>query len=112
MTDCVCMHPPLDYRDYSSVPIGTDETKGRFADVTIDTCKKCQSKWLKYQVEYAGFSRSGRWYRGQVPDEVARTVTPESAIAVLEKLDWYLYGGSYFDSTGRRGAGRVFVDLL
>jgi hypothetical protein len=111
MTDCVCMHPPFDYRDFSSVSVGTDETNGRFADVTIDACNKCQSKWLRYFVEYAGFSQSGRWYRGQVSDEVARTVTPESAVAVLEKLGSYFYGGSYFRSTGARGSGRLFVDL-
>jgi hypothetical protein len=105
------MTPPFHYTDFTSVPVGTDETKGRYGEVTIDTCNRCQKKWLRYFVQYEGFSGSGRWYQGHVSDEVARTVTPEGAVGVLEQMDWYFLGGSYFDSQGRRGSGRLSVDM-
>jgi len=110
--ECHCTTPPLHYSDYVSRPIGVDETNGRFGDVSIETCRHCGRLWLKYAVSYEAFSRSDRWYRGVVDESVAAQVTPTEAPAVLEALPWYLYGGSYFDSTGRRGSGTVNVDLL
>lgn len=109
--DCRCLTPPFDYRDFESQDVGVDETKGRFGAVSIETCKLCGRKWLRYLVEYEAFSKSGRWFRGAVPVDTAHTVTPETAIAVLEGLAWYFVGGSYFDSTGFRRAGPVGGDL-
>jgi len=111
MTDCRCMTPPFNYRDFEEAPVGCDETNGRYGDVAIETCRACGSLWLTYRVTYEGFSRSGRWYRGLVSAEVAAAATPETAVAVLEGLEWYFAGGSYFGSSGAKGAGPVQVDL-
>jgi hypothetical protein len=111
MTDCRCMTPPLDYTDYTYELLGIDETAGRFGEVSVQTCKACGSHWLHYFVEYEAFSKSGRWYRGLVTADMLRMLTPESTVALLESLPWYLYGGSYFGTTGRKGSGSVQVDL-
>src|SRR5262245_62183010 len=99
---CRCMTPPLDFRDYDKTFVGVDETHGRYGDVTIERCKHCGALWLHYLVEYESHSRSGRWYRGIVTTEVAKTVRPEAAVAVLQSLPWRLAGGSYFESRGHR----------
>ena len=111
MAECRCMTPPFNYTDYASEPLGIDETNGRFGEVSVQTCKACGRKWLHYFVEYEAFSKSGRWYRGLVSAEALRSLTPESAVALLESLPWYFYGGSYFQTIGRKGSGRVWVDL-
>ena len=111
MTDCRCMAPPFDFADFDSEPLGIDQTNGRFAEVSVETCRACGAKWLRYFVEFEAFTASGRWYRGLVTAERLRTLTPELAVTLLESLPWYFYGGSYFQTTGRRGSGRVFFDL-
>jgi hypothetical protein len=98
--DCRCLTPPFDHRDFTSQPIGIDKTAGRFAEVTIETCRACGRRWLHYLVEVEGISRSGRWYRGLISDEVAQTVRPEAALGVLGSLAWRFAGGSYFASDG------------
>ncbi len=79
-----------------------DPTNGIYADVGLDTCLHCGAIWLSYRFEYEHLPASGRWYRGIVPEAIARLVTPESAADVLECLPWWLYGGSYFGHAGRR----------
>jgi len=111
MTECRCQTPPFDYRDYVSAPVGIDKTNGRFGDVSIETCKQCGASWLHYLVEYEAFTKSGRWYRGLMTPEIQRTVTAHNAVDVIARLPWYFYGGSYFDSTGRKGSGPLCVDL-
>ena len=111
MSECRCMTPPFYFLDYDSQSLGVDETNGRFGEVTIETCKECGKKWLRYFVEYPSFSESGRWYRGLVTPEIVKLVTPERALELLASLPWHFYGGSYFRSTGRRGTGPVMVDL-
>jgi hypothetical protein len=90
------MKPPFHDSDFDSVEIGIDKSNGRFGQVSIKTCRRCTRKWLDYHIEVEAFSESGRWYCGLLSDEAARMLTPEKAIAVLEDLDWYFYGGSYF----------------
>ena len=111
MAECRCMTPPFDYRDFESESLGVDETNGRFGEVSVETCKACGAKWLRYFVEYEAFSRSGRWYRGLVSPDVLRGLKPERVPGVLSGLPWYFYGGSYFDTTGRRGSGPLLIDL-
>ncbi len=108
---CKCYLPPLHFSDFEIAFLGTDETKGRFADVSVETCRHCHTKWLKYAVEFEGFRNSGRWYRGIIQEADCTKMTPQKAVAYLEKLDWYIYGGSYFSSTGKYGKGHVRADV-
>jgi len=111
MPECACMTPPFNYKDFDKHAVGVDTAKGRYGEVAIETCHHCGSLWLTYFVEYEAFSGSARWYRGLISPEVAETVTAENAVSILDGLDWHFAGGSYFDSTGRKGTGPVHVDL-
>ena len=107
--NCKCEQLPLDHRDFVSTYLGQDKTKGRFADVTIEQCLTCKRNWLHYLVEFESFSSSGRWYRGILVDSDIK-ITPENAVSYLESLNWYIYGGSYFSSSGRIGDGDMYID--
>lgn len=110
-SNCQCM-TPSNYRagDYSMANVGIDETNGRFGEVSIATCNFCRKQWLCYQLEYEGFERSGRWYRGEISPEDAGHVRPENAVAMLDRMGWYFAGGSYFESAGSRRSGAPAVD--
>lgn len=105
------MTPPFRHTDLDSELIGVDETNGRFGEVSVETCKTCGAKWLRYFVEYEAFTASGRWYRGLVSQETLSSLTPEGAVDALSGLPWHFYGGSYFETTGRKGVGAISVDL-
>ncbi len=109
--DCVCENPPLNYLNYISCYIGIDKTNWRFADVNIEKCIHCNRKWISYLVEFESFTKSGRWYRGIVLENDLIKITPENSIKYIENLNWYIFGGSYFDSRGKIGKGKVHVDL-
>lgn len=109
--NCKCEMPPLNYRDYISSELGIDHTKGRYGEVTIEQCRRCKRKWIRYLVEYESFSNSGRWYRGIIDQNDIKKITPENAIEYIENLEWYLYGGSYFSHSGAIGQGKAYVDL-
>ncbi len=108
---CGCEQPAQSSSDYRTSALGVDHTNGRYADVSILQCRLCQRIWINYLVEFESFSKSGRWYKGIVSKKELSKITPENAIEYLENLDWYIYGGSYFESTGTFGQGKANVDL-
>jgi hypothetical protein len=81
----------------------------RYAEVTLLTCPECGAFWLRYHYELEAFTASGRWYLGAITPQQAAHLTADNAKATLEGLDWYFFGGSYFD--GRRGktSGKVWL---
>lgn len=104
MEDCpACLHPPFDFRQFESQNVGVDAQMGRFGQVTVASCRQCGRLWLCYLLENEGFSRSGRWYRGQIEPALLPQITAENAVGLLQQLPWYFYGGSYFNSAGRKG---------
>lgn len=108
---CRCQMLPIHYTTYNSKPLGVDDTKGRYADVTLNTCVHCGTVWVKYHAEFESYGRSGRWYLGVVTEEALKTLTPENTVAYLESLPGYFYGGSYFNSPGKHGHGTCYVDM-
>ena len=84
-----------------------DPSNGRYGNVVIETCQYCGSKWVHYQLEIEGLSQSGRWYRGMVADDELPSLTPETALSKVENLAWYMYGGSYYNSEGEIGSGKI-----
>jgi hypothetical protein len=92
-------------------PLGVDPTDGRFAEVSYRFCEHCSRRWLFYQFEIEGFSRSGRWYTGLFPYEepyrVGTDPKPEEAAGLFAAMPWYVYGGSYFGHAGERGSGPI-----
>ena len=87
--------------------IGVDKTEGRFADVTLRRCARSQRLWLRYQVEYEAFSRSGRWAEAPIGGQAAATMTPEAAAEFVESAEFHIYGGSFWGHAGKRGCGRL-----
>lgn len=80
-----------------------------FADVSILICRECGQHWLKYAYELEAFSNSGRWFFGAISPEQRASLTAESAKTILEGLDWYVYGGSYYDGRGGRASGPILL---
>jgi len=104
---CSSTNPRFDqFRPY--IDVGVDETQGRFADVSVDECANCGALWLRYHVEYEGFSRSGRWARGRIDLKAAEAITPERASDLLAELPDYVCGGSYLDAHRNVGSGRMY----
>lgn len=108
---CSCYIAESRYSDLTTTHIGVDERYGRYADITLLTCKFCGTKWVQYQAEFESFSYSGRWYRGIINESNIKKLKPNNAVEYLETLDWYIFGGSHFSSTGMYGKGKVQADL-
>lgn len=108
---CRCYTTDARYDLFTTTDIGVDERNGRFAEITINTCNRCQTNWLKYFAEFESFTGSGRWYRGIVQPDDLPNIKPGNAVEYLEKSDWFIYGGSHFSSTGMYGKGKVEADM-
>jgi hypothetical protein len=80
---------------------GCDDTSGRFAEVTVETCSACGAHWLDYFWE--DHHDNGIRCRGLVAAEVAHQVTAANAADTLAALPWYWRSGTYHD-------GRIFRD--
>ncbi len=102
---CACTQDGAGVRPHRSV--GVDETQGRFADVDLARCAVCGAVYLRYAVEYEGFSESGRWAMCMVKPGLEGVITPKVAAAVLDAAPWHIYGGSYWGHSGRRGTGAL-----
>jgi hypothetical protein len=105
--ECLALGP----RSFDEAFVGIDTARGRFGEVNVRTCHACGRRWLHYRVEYEAFSRSGRWYTGLLPEGADAGLTPEAAVPLLERLPWHIYGGSFWDTRGRRSSEPVRVDL-
>lgn len=95
---CGCFSSPLSMTDAEN--LGVDR---RFAEVSLATCPVCGQAWLRYFYEDESVSRSGRWYLGAVssgPD-----LSPDSARTTFEGMDWYFYGGSYYEGQVGKTSG-------
>jgi len=107
---CVCHDPQSQSAVYEEKFVGVE--RSHYGDVSLRTCTRCQGIWLHCLLEYEMHTGAGRYYRGLISPEVATQVTPDSAVSVLESLEWCLYGGSWFGHSGRRSAGPVTVAFL
>jgi len=89
-----------------------DETEGQFAEVTVEQCKRCGQRWLRYFYGIEAFSRSGRWYRVVLSQEDAAAVTSTNAAEVLSHPTWHFRSGSDFDTEGVRCEWRLKPEEL
>ena len=81
-----------------------------FAEVSLLTCPACGQNWLRYFYEIEAFTASGRWYRGAIDKEQASRLTVQTAKNMLEGLDWYFFGGSYYEGKSGKSSGKIFLD--
>lgn len=110
LSNCICHKPPFSYLNYDRVELGIDETNGRFAEVSIQTCKHCQTQWLNYLVETEGFSRSIKWFKAKIATSLLDKITPENSIENIEKADFFFFGGSYYGTGVSIGSGKIQVN--
>lgn len=111
MTGAECECVELGPTSFHVRSVGVDATNGRFGEVRVRTCRACGRRWLHYHVEYEGFTGSGRWYLGLLPEGADAALTPQAAVPLLESLPWHVYGGSYWGTTGLRGTAPIHADL-
>ena len=82
--------------------LGMDE---RFADAAMRVARPGA-----YEYEVEAFTASGRWYLGPVTARQAEELTASQAKTTLESLDWYYYGGSYFDGRIGKASGDILLN--
>ena len=100
---CACFNVP--YQNLSNYrELGMDES---FAEVSALVCRSCGQHWLRYFYEHEAFTASGRWYLGTITPEQVSTLTAGNAKCLLEGLDWYYYGGSYYGGRGGKASGEI-----
>jgi hypothetical protein len=102
---CGCFTTAYQYLG-SEQALGMDAS---FAEASLLFCSVCGQPWLRYFYEVEAFTASGRWYLGAISKEQAGQLTAENAKAVLENLNWYFYGGSYFGGRTGRNSGRIYL---
>ncbi len=78
-----------------------------FAEVSLLICPRCSRRWLRYFYEVEAFTGSGRWYLGVISEKQAVRIDVDNAKTILENLDWYYYGGSYFRGKVGKTRGRI-----
>jgi hypothetical protein len=104
---CPCRSPPFPWNDFELEDLGLD---GFFAEVTIHTCKRCGTDWLKYHLQDEAFPRSGRWWRVEVIEPRDPILLAGTARDYIERQPEGFAGGSRFDSTGFRIEAPIRVD--
>lgn len=108
-TDCPCLSSGPQYPDITDRrEIGCDHTDGRFADVSIERCSKCQRLWIRYLVEREYYTAAGRWAEAPIDEATAATMTPEGAAVFIDNAAFYIYGGSHFGHAGLRSSGPIW----
>ncbi len=118
-----CSVPPFNEEYFSIKTVGNVKTAEFEATIEIDTCNSCHRKWLIYSADKKLENetlksdiaddekklRSSRWlkkyyeinapyktdiwFKGIITEEIEKTVKPENALKILEKLAWYFRGG-------------------
>jgi hypothetical protein len=102
---CACFAAPPT-RLISTNDWGLDS---RLAEVAVLICQDCGQHWLRYFYEVEAFTGSGRWYLGAITPEQLATLTLEQAKSMLESLNWYYYGGSYYEGRNGRTSGNIIL---
>lgn len=102
---CPCLTNPLENLEPFQ-DLGMDR---HFAEVSLLVCRECGQYWLRYFFELEAFTGSGSWYLGPIPAQQRSKLSAETAKSILEGLDWYDYGGSYFHGRRGRTSGPIYL---
>ncbi len=90
--ECTCFQST----EQKGVPFELIGLAEEFAEITVGHCPICGQTWLRYLYENEGFTGSGRWFLGAISAEQAKDLVIAETKSILERLEWYWYGGSYF----------------
>jgi hypothetical protein len=102
---CACFAAPPSHLIRAN-DLGLDS---QLAEVSVLICQDCGQHWLRYFYEVEAFTSSGRWYLGAITPKQFATLTPDQAKSTLESLDWYYYGGSYYEGRKGRTSGNIIL---
>lgn len=108
---CACEKHDLSESEYRTSIVGTDLTDGRNAEVSIIQCKLCQRIWINYAVESENSPELSRWFKGIIAKKEVAEMKPEQAVEYLEKLQWYICGGSFFGNKEVFGEGKLNLEI-
>jgi hypothetical protein len=98
---CKCLDTPFDGLMLEG-ELGMD---AEYGEVSLWRCAKCRRMWLRYLYELESVTASGRWYLGMIADPTFATLDASRCRETLARLDWYFYGGSYFDGRTGKASG-------
>ncbi len=105
LINCACTDAPQKYlQPYQH--LGSDR---EYAEISVLVCRICGQLWLRYFYELESCTGSGRWYLGPIGRVQLRSLTLERAKSVLEGLDWYYFGGSYYQGRTSRASGQIIL---
>lgn len=104
---CGCLHAPGKQLSVRR-ELGMDDL---YAEATVLACRLCGRRWLRYFYEHEAFTGSGRWYMGHIPTSRSLALSAGEARRVLERLEWYHVGGSYFGGQIGRASGVIQIGL-
>jgi hypothetical protein len=79
-----------------------------YGEASLWRCSRCGRTWLRYLYELEGFSKSGRWHLGLIANPTFATLDASRCRQTLEQLDWYFFGGSYFDGLTGKSSGPLW----
>ena len=102
---CACFAAPATHL-IGTTALGLDS---QLAEVSVLICQDCGQHWLRYFYEVEAFTGSGRWYLGAITLEQLASLTLERAKNTLENLNWYYYGGSYYEGRNGRTSGNIVL---
>jgi hypothetical protein len=80
--------------------VGSDSNYG---EVTVLRCTRCGRCWLHYFIEYEYLTAAGRWLEGEISPKIARSLKPDDAVQLFDKMEWFHCSGSAFGDKLRRG---------
>lgn len=102
-SSCHCLEAPSEKLVFVRA-LGSD---AYFADISLMRCPACGRHWLRYAYELEAFTRSSRWYLGAITEDQLAALNGENARATFRQMEWYYYGGSYFDGAKGKTRGEV-----
>lgn len=80
-----------------------------YGEAFLLRCPRCSHHWLRYEYALEAISYSGRWYLGLISPAQIATLTADNAREAFSHLDWYFFGGSYFDGRVGKRSGPVLL---
>lgn len=107
---CGCEKPGQSSSDYRTSNIAIDKANDRNAEASVLQCRLCQRIWIIYSIK-SDLTKTEKWFKGIVAKKDLSSITPENAVQYLENLDWYLYGGSYFENNETFGQGKISLEI-
>ena len=101
---CYCLRGDFRLTKYFFKYLGWDSEYGVSSSLT---CRDCGRRWLRYYYCDEAFSKSGRWFCGLLEYFLSERVSADNAKHILETMDWYYRGGSFYSGLVSKQSGKI-----